>query len=436
MDPAIPQSYAKAPGAFRLLHTADWHLGKLLGDRPRVEEHRRFLAFLLDRLRALSVDALVVAGDLFDSPNPPQSAVAQYYDFLSALFRQGGCSVVVVAGNHDSPAHIEAPRQVLRTLGAHVAGVIPDRAEETLVPLPSAAAPRLVVAAVPFLRDRDLRRGEPGQGAADIQRELAQGIQRRYAEVAEAARPWLARGVPVLATGHLTVVGGVASESEREIHIGGQGAVGAECFPDAFAYVALGHLHRPQRVGHYEHVRYAGSPLELSFSEAGDAKELRVLDFADGGLLSQASLPVPRFRPLAQVKTTPGSLETDLRRFEPPTGELTAWVEVIVSDPPPGENVYDRVQRLVEGRNFEVVRVVGCRSAPLEGMSAPAGTEAEDLAVLLGNPTDIFARRLAAEAGLSESDHKALTSVFGELVNLYDERAREAGNAPLEARAP
>src|SRR5439155_6402407 len=95
----------KPPGAYRVLHTADWHLGKLLGEHSREEEHRRFLAFLLDAIREHSIDALLIAGDVFDSANPPQRAVAQYYDFLSALFRQGGCSVVIVAGNHDSPAH-------------------------------------------------------------------------------------------------------------------------------------------------------------------------------------------------------------------------------------------------------------------------------------------------------------------------------------------
>ena len=425
LESSIPPPDAKPPDRFRVLHTADWHLGKLLGERSRLEEHRRFLAFLLDRIAALSVNALVIAGDLFDSANPPQSAVAQYYDFLSALFRQGGCSVVVVAGNHDSPAHLEAPRQVLRALRAHVVGVMPDPVEGALIPLPSAENPRLVVAAVPFLRDRDLRQGEPGQGAAEIQRELVAGIKRRYAEAAEASRPWLGRGLPVLATGHLTVVGAVTSDSEREIHIGGQGAVAADCFPEGFAYVALGHLHRPQRVGHSERVRYAGSPIELSFSEAGDAKELRLLDFAEGRLLAQSAVPIPRFRPLAQVNTTAGGIEADLRQFTPPPGELPAWVEVVVTDPPPGENLFDRVQRLVEARNFEVVRVVGRRGNPLEGMTAPAGAEADDLGVLLGNPASIFARRLAAEDGLSEPEREALSGAFRELLDLHETRVRE-----------
>ena len=348
------------------------------------------------------------------------------YDFLSALFRQGGCSVVAVAGNHDSPAHLEAPRQVLRALGAHVVGLMPDPVADALISLPSAEAPRLVVAAVPFLRDRDLRKGEPGQGASEIQRELVQGIKRRYTEIAEAARPWIHSGIPVIATGHLTVLGAQTSDSEREIHIGGQGAVAADCFPEAFSYVALGHLHRAQRAGHRDHIRYAGSPIELSFSEAGFAKELRLVDFAEAKLLRQWAVTVPRFRPLAQVITRPESIETDLRDFEPPAGELPPWVEVVVSDPPPGENVYDRVQRLVEGRSFEVIRVVGRRGSPLGGLLAPEGAGMEDLGVLLGNPSSVFARRLADEAGLSDPDREGLSTAFKELLNLHGERAREA----------
>jgi len=402
-------------------------LGKMLGDRSRAEEHRRFLSFLLEQIAALSVNALVIAGDVFDSANPPQSAVAQYYDFVSALFRQQGCSVVVVAGNHDSPAHLEAPRQVLRALGAHVVGLWPEKAAHALVPLPSAEAPRLVVVAVPFLRDRDLRKGELGQGASEIQKELVQGIKRRYAEAAEACRPWTDRGIPALATGHLTVVGAATSDSEREIHIGGQGAVAADAFPDAFAYVALGHLHRAQRAGRCEHIRYAGSPIELSFSEAGTPKELRLLDFADGRLVAQSAVAVPRFRPLARLSATPEALDADLLQFDPPVGELTAWVEVVVNDPPPGENVYDRVQRLVEGRNFEVVRVVGRRGSPIEGLTNPEGAgAAEDLGVLLGDPSSIFTRRLAGEAGLSDAEREGLSSVFRELLNLHADRAREA----------
>lgn len=273
-------STAKPANAYRVLHSADWHLGKMLGDKSREEEHQHFLAFLLDQIDQLSVDALIIAGDIFDSANPPQSAVRQYFNFLSQLLKTGDCAVVIVAGNHDSPAHLEAPSQLLLAMGAHVVGTLPEDCENLLVPLPNADAPQLVVAAMPYLRDRDLRVGQSGQDMGEIQQALIQGIKNRYEEVEKAAQCWKDRGVPVLVTGHLTVAGASTSDSEREIHIGGLGAVSSGCFPASFDYVALGHLHRPQKAG-AEHIRYSGSPLPLSFSEAKDVKEMRLLDFAD-----------------------------------------------------------------------------------------------------------------------------------------------------------
>ena len=417
---------------FRVLHTSDWHLGKMLGEHSREEEHRRFLSFLLERIRELSVQALIIAGDVFDSANPPQSAVAQYYDFLSALHRQGGCSVIVIAGNHDSPAHLDAPRQVLKALGAHVLGALPTVLDNLLVVLPSPEAPQLVVAAVPFLRDRDLRIGQSGQGATEIQRELVQGITRRYLEVAEVAQAWAQKGIAVLATGHLTVVGCSVSESEREVHVGGLGAVGSDCFPDTFSYVALGHLHRPQNAGKREIVRYAGSPIPLSFSEATDKKEMRLLEFIGGKLVQQSALEIPLSRQLTQIRCKRDSFETSLKAFQVTASPLPAWVEVLVEDPAPGENLYDLARGFAEGRGYEVIRVVTQRTTPLAGTGAGEDPSAgiEDL---LSDPARVFEHRLAVETSLLEEERVALTTVFKELCNLHQEQQRDGADAALPA---
>lgn len=423
----------KPRGGYRVLHTADWHLGKMLGERSREDEHRRFLAFLLQVIREQGVDALLIAGDVFDSANPPQSAVAQYFDFLSALFRQGGCAVIIVAGNHDSPGHLEAPRQVLKALGAHVVGALPGSTADLLVPLP-AQSPQVVVAAVPFLRDRDLRTGQPGQGASDIQRDLVQGITQRYKEAAEAARDLAKDGIPLLATGHLMVAGSSTCESEREIHVGGLGAVGGDCFSEmAFAYLALGHLHRPQNAAGRAGVRYAGSPLPLSFSEANDRKELCVLDFADGRLLPPSAIVIPRFRPLARVCARRAELEQALKEFQIPEGELPVWVEVVVEDPAPGENLYEVVRELVRERHFEVVRVTGKRTGPLAGLNAADPAALESIDALLGDPAKVFAHRLEAEPALPQEERAVLQTAFEELRNLYAEKQRE-GDVPAREK--
>lgn len=420
-------------GAFRVLHTSDWHLGKMLVERSREEEHQRFLDFLLAQVRELAVDVLIVAGDLFDTANPPQSAAAQYYNFLSALSRQSPCQVVIVAGNHDSPAQLEAPRLVLKALGAHVLGALPEAPADSLVVLPSRAAPRLVVAAVPFLRDRDLRTGQPGQSAAAITRELAQGIRRRYDEAALAAQCWRDQGLPVLATGHLAVTGCSVSESERDIHVGGLGAVGWDCFPPAFSYVALGHLHRPQAAGNHPAIRYSGSPLPLSFGEAGDKKELRLLDFMGGGLARQAAVDIPRPRTLVQIRCRRASLEAALNDFQPPGGDLKAWVEVVVEDPVAGENLYDQARKIAQGKAYEVVRVGSARTTQPDKIGVNDEADFEDIEGLLGNPQKIFEHRLAGENALGEPERAALRIAFQELCALHQERQRQE---PLAAPPP
>ncbi len=346
----------KSDDTFRVLHTADWHLGKTLNDQPRDEEHELFLNWLLKIIDEGAVDVLVIAGDVFDSANPPQLAQTRYYDFVSQLYKNTNCSLIVTAGNHDSPLQLEAPRQVLQALGAHVVGFLPEDPVSRLIVLPSPENPRLVIAAIPFLRDRDLRKGYAGQDASDIQQALTDGIKKRYEETGEAAAKWSKKGVPILATGHLTVMGTSKTDSEREIHIGGLGAVSTDVFPDIFSYVALGHLHRPQTPDN--HVCYSGSPIALSFSEANDTKEVQILNFADGTLKTQTPIPVPVFRRLAQIRTSWDDLSEAISNFNPDTGGLETWVEVVVKDAGFGEDINEAVQSLVAKREFKVLKVL------------------------------------------------------------------------------
>jgi len=423
----IKVDYQKPRGAFRVLHTADWHLGKNLGEHSRGEEHARFLSFLLERIRELSVDALLVAGDIFDSANPPQGAVKQYYDFLSTLYRQGGCSVVIIAGNHDSPAQLEAPRQILRALGAHVNGEMPQDPSEILVPLPDANSPVLVVAAVPFLRDRDLRTGESGQTDRDIRQALVDGIKRRYDEVANAAKRWAKDGVPLVAMGHLTVTGTIGSESEREIHVGGLGAIGADCFAEKFGYVGLGHLHRPQAAKGFDMVRYSGSPIPLSFSEAMDKKVVQLLDFVNGKVIEQKSIEIPLSRPLHQIVTSRQALESDLMSFQPRPSELPAWVQVVIEDSIAGENLYDRVQELTRGKSYNVILVLQPRATGKSGFTVDGVIDVAGMANLLDQPANVFERRLELESGLTNKEQEALKTAFKQLLNLHAEQERMAG---------
>ena len=395
-----------------------------MGDLSREEEHEKILAFLLGSIRDYEVDALLVAGDIFDSAHPPQSAVAQYFDFISELHASTRCSMVVTSGNHDSPAHLDAPREVLAALRVSVVGSLPSKAEEILIPLPNADQPRAVIAAMPFLRDRDLRTGGAGLSADKIQQLLRQGIQKRYAQAAKSGAKWKSRGAALIAMGHLTAKGAETSDSEREIHVGGLGTVGAEIFPTAFDYVALGHLHRPQAVGNRDEIRYSGSPIPLSFSEAGDEKEVRILDFEDGKLAGDYPLRLPLPRRLIQWRLKRANLEKYLVEKRPPKSELRPWVEVIVEDPLPGENLYEVVRELAEGRPYEVVRVVGKRpetAAPALIGEFTTESAADDL---LRDPKRVFDYRLEDDETLTEPEKQDLRTAFDELLEIHEEHER------------
>ncbi len=295
----------------RILHTADWHLGARLVERDLLAEHEKFADWLIQTLREEKIDALLLSGDVFDAANPPQDAVGLYFDFLRRLADLKTVRAVITGGNHDSASHLNAPRELLRRFEVHVFG----HAGDNLVDLGGA-----VVLATPFLRERDLRQSKAGETLKDAHDQVRAAIRGHYATQLEACRA-LAQGRPVIAMGHLTVLGATTSDSEREIHIGNLGAVGADVFA-GFDYTALGHLHRPQQVGGQSHVRYSGSPVALSFSEAADAKSVVVLDTQG---LSLETLSVPASRVLCRVNASRATLAADLA-----TVPATSWAEVTV----------------------------------------------------------------------------------------------------------
>jgi len=408
------EAHEKPEGSYRILHTADWHLGKRLNDQERDEEHKLFLAWLLDVVREQAVDAIILAGDVFDTANPPQPAVKQYYDFVSDLSRHEKCAFVVIAGNHDSPAQLEAPKQLLQVLGAQVVGNLAEDASARIICLPDEEKPAVAVALVPFLRDRDLRIGKAGEGPDEIASKMVAGIKKRYEETAAAASE-SGLACPLVATGHLTVVGGSSSDSELDIHIGGLGAVEPSCFSGGFSYVALGHLHRPQAAGGDERVRYSGSPIALSFSEADDRKEVRILDVTEERI-AHHSLSIPVYRRLAQIRTTIKELEGDIEAFDPATGELPTWVEVIVEDATLEDDLNERVRSLAKHRSFEVLKVLRGSPATISGMDLGGATDDEAIESLLDDPARVFEHVLSQHEKLNEKDQQKLKAAFTQVV--------------------
>ena len=405
----------KPADAFRVLHTADWHLGKMLNEQSREVEQKLFLDWLLKQVVDLEVDAVLVAGDVFDTANPTQSAEALYYDFVAELNRKSSASLVLIAGNHDSANQLEAPKRVLKALRTYVHGAVADEPAERLLLLPSEDAPRVAIAMVPFLREKDLRMGKSGDKEAAVRKEIIAGITRVYEETAKAAKS-AKIACPIIATGHLTVAGASSSESERDIHIGGLGAVEASVFPDEFDYVALGHLHRPQAPDKAGRVRYSGSPIALSFSEVDDKKEVRILDVTGKGI-AQTAVPIPVFRKLVQLKTSLATLDNDLAaQAKVKAGELPTWVEVVLSGHTGLNDANSQVQTLAHGQPFEVLKVMLADVPRLIG--AGVGQEVDtQLEGLLDKPAEVFDLLLKQQEDLPEADKKSLRLAFRKIVD-------------------
>lgn len=281
-----------------LLHTSDWHLGRRLYGKPRYDEFKQFLDWQLQTLREQKVDVLLIAGDIFDTTAPSNQAQNLYYDFLSQVCHTDCRHVIIVAGNHDSASFLEAPKQLLKAFNIHIIGSMTDTPTDEVITLSDKAGqPELIVMAVPYLRDRDVRTVGHGERLDDKERKLSQGIKAHYGQIADIAIARQAqlqakykRTIPIVATGHLFTVGGQTMEGDgvRDLYVGSLGSIGAEIFHPQIDYVALGHLHIPQVVGGQPHIRYAGSPIAMGFGESRQQKQVHLLRFdANLDLLSQ-----------------------------------------------------------------------------------------------------------------------------------------------------
>jgi len=406
----------------RVLHTADWHLGQhFLTGHERLAEQRAFLDWLLATVQVEGVEALVLAGDVFDTTTPSHAAQELYYSFLVRMQATGCRDIVVVGGNHDSPTLLNASRQLLRALRIHVIGGVPaDRAEQVISLAGAGGRPGLVVAAVPFLRDRDLRLAVAGETPDARQLRIRDSIAGHYHTLSEhdLLRRLREQDVPVLATGHLYAAGGEAREgAERDVHIGGLGVVGAEHFPASFDYVALGHLHRPQVVGGRAHIRYSGSPVPLSFTEADDKQQVLLLDFAGAGPPTITPLAVPVARRLQRFHGELEEVEAAILSFDNAAFDLVAWADVLVRSDEPSPEVQRRVLAALKERSTHVLAPRGVRQNRLTEQPDLASPDATAPLAHLHELTveEVFGRRVA---GLPPERAAALTATFQELRQL------------------
>lgn len=324
----------------RILHSSDWHLGQFFIGKSRQAEHQAFFSWLKQQIIQLDIDVLLVAGDIFDSATPPSYARELYHQLIVDL-QPTGVQLVLLGGNHDSVAVLQESATLLKYLHTHVVPGYQTDIQQHLIALKHKNGEvGAVLAAVPFLRPRDLSqrqdgKSQAGQSASDKSQQLQQQIGSFYQELYQAAADYAtALGnsqLPLIATGHLTTVGASSTESVREIYIGTLEALPASALPP-FAYIALGHIHQAQKVAGSEFIRYCGSPIPLSFDEASQQKQLLLVEFNPEHTKPEVrSIQVPCFQPLLSLTSDLASLATKL---QPALLQLapgqTLWLELVL----------------------------------------------------------------------------------------------------------
>lgn len=343
----------------KIIHTSDWHLGQRFLFHDREEEHQRALDWLAATIREREVDALVVAGDIFDINNPPNYARTMYYRFLTSLLQTSCRHIVITGGNHDSPSMLNAPRELLRLFRIHVVGACTGDPRDEIIELKNAAGElEAVVAAVPFLRDRDLRYSRAGEGSYERLRRVREGMVNHYQEIGRLMEDYRDAAVPLLATGHLYACGATASGKQNNIYAGDVENIDVQQFPAVFDYVALGHIHRPQLVNEQPHIRYSGSLIPLSFSETKDDKSIYLLHFQQNRLMEVETLPLPVFRRLKSITGTLPKVKQSLRRFAEKRGrDLTPWIEIIVETDQLIPRLDLQLRDFVQGMDLQILKI-------------------------------------------------------------------------------
>jgi len=318
----------------KLLHTSDWHIGRMLFTRKdRQDEHAAFLHWLLKAIKEHSIDLLIVAGDVFDTAAPSNSAQKMYYDFLVKVHQSGCQNMVVIGGNHDSPSFLNAPKEILAALNVCVVGNAGDNPEdEVIVIRDKDGKPLTIVCAVPFLRERDISRFTEGESYDDRTKRIASSIQKHYELIVEKAdkkRQSLNNHIPIIATGHLSVAGGKTVEDDgvRDTYIGSIECIGSEIFPPLFDYVALGHYHIPSVIAN--HIRYCGSPIPMGFGEAKQKKLVFVVEFEEDGNrgCKIEPLEIPVFQKMESIRGDRSYIYS--RLIELIKSDSAVWVEIV-----------------------------------------------------------------------------------------------------------
>ena len=402
----------------KLLHTSDWHLGRSLYNRKRYDEFTAFLDWLVETIIQQEIDVLLIAGDIFDTSTPSNRAQSLYYRFLNKASKTCCRHIIITGGNHDSPSFLNAPKVLLEALNIYVVGAVTDNLEDEVITLINTnGSPEAVICAVPYLRDKDVRTVEAGESGSDKNLKLIAGIHDHYQKISVIANKKLKeidKDIPIIAMGHLFSTGGKTTDNDgvRELYVGSLAQVSEDAFPDSFDYVALGHLHIPQKVGKSERIRYSGSPIAMGYGEADQTKLVLKITF-------QKKVPqieeiiIPCFQSLARIAGTLEDILTKIAKLKHNNSD--AWLEIDYTGNEIVTNLQEMLNEAISNSQLEILRIRNRRQ--VERILRQA-TEDERLEQL--NEFEVFELCLDAH-DIPIDEREELQFIYNEIIRAIQE---------------
>jgi len=368
----------------KILHTADWHLGHRLHDQSQIEEQILFLSWIEGYIIDKKIDMLLISGDVFDTGSPSNQSLEMYYSFLVKLNATNCKSIIITGGNHDSPGTLNAPKHILDALSIKVVGKATENIKDEVFEI-ELNNEKVIIAAIPYLRDGDIRRAVAGESFEELTDKYKTALIHHYEAASKQCKLINTTEAPVIGMGHLFAIGGSVSDSEQNIYVGTLGHIGAEDFPTYFDYIALGHLHRPQIVGENDKVRYSGSPNILSFSEINYDKKILVLKLENNKISEIKDTVIPCFRNFYKLTGTIDECINKFPTINTNSYALTPWVEIALKEASTVNT--DDLKTEAEKYDFDILKIALKNQRRYKGIEELLA-ETKSIKELL--PTEVF----------------------------------------------
>jgi exonuclease SbcD len=398
----------------KILHTADWHIGKILHRQSLYDDIGYFFDWLVQRITDEKIDLLLVSGDIFDLANPSNMDTKLYYQTLYRLSKTN-VKVIITGGNHDSISLLDAPSSLLDVLDITVVGGAKDDIHHEIIPITgNHGEVECIVLAVPFLRDKDLRQSMQASEMADKSSFISEAIKQHYDKLVEMTVEKFGHSAPIIAMGHLYMQGSITSDSEREIHIGNLEGLDSKIIHPEIDYMALGHIHKPQKIGNKNNIRYSGSPVFLDFSERNYDKMVIEIEIEANEIKSITSVAIPKSREILKFTGDLTSVKNMLMEYQNKY-PLTAFIEIEIQ-----ENEFDvlkiqAMEDMIDSIKSEEFKILKNRIFFDQTPDSMKVILNESRTIQELTPMDIFRQKLS-ENNLNELEMKELTEIYVSLI--------------------